>query len=199
MTGIPRLGEPSELAIFRSDDRILKAELKTEFSPLAIGTSGSHEQIPIVFAGYGITAKDERVRLDYDDYAGIDVQGKAVLIIRREPQQDREDSPFAGTKTTDYATFRHKASNAFQHGAAMVLLVNDLAGLHGDEDRLLSPLLARQVDPDRSFPSPCFPGSSPTRSSQPPASRPGGAGEADRCRFEAAIAGAQRAASCPRR
>ena len=142
VTGIPRLGEPSELTIFRSDDRILKAELKTEFSPLAIGTSGSQEQIPIAFAGYGITAKDSALRLDYDDYAGVDVRGKAVLIIRREPQQDREDSPFAGTKTSDYATFRHKASNAFQHGAAMVLLVNDLAGLHGDEDRLLSLLLA---------------------------------------------------------
>ena len=28
-----------------------------------------------------------RRKLDYDDYAGIDVKGKAVLLIRREPQQ----------------------------------------------------------------------------------------------------------------
>lgn len=138
LTGRPRLGEPTELAIVEPDGEILKAEPKTEFSPLAIGSSGSVDHLPIVFAGYGITAKDSALQLDYDDYAGIDVQGKAVLIIRREPQQDRDDSPFAGKKNSDYATFRHKATNAFQHGAAIVLLVNDLAGLHGDEDKLLS-------------------------------------------------------------
>ena len=54
--------------------------------------------MPVVFAGYGITAKDEAQKLDYDDYAGLDVKGKAVLIIRREPQQDKDDSPFAGKR-----------------------------------------------------------------------------------------------------
>ncbi|MGA8348276.1 MAG: M28 family peptidase, partial [Isosphaeraceae bacterium] len=137
LTGRPRLGEPTELAILEPDGKVLKAEPKTEFSPLAIGSSGSVDHLPIVFAGYGITAKDSALQLDYDDYAGIDVQGKAVLIIRREPQQDRDDSPFAGKKNSDYATFRHKATNAFQHGAAIVLLVNDLAGLHGDQDKVL--------------------------------------------------------------
>ncbi len=137
VTGRPRLGEPTQLAILKRDSKFLTAEPKTEFSPLAVGSSGSFEQIPIVFAGYGITAKDSALKLAYDDYAGIDVRGKAVLIIRREPQQDRDDSPFAGKKTSDYATFRHKATNAFQHGAAIVLLVNDLAGLRGDADKVL--------------------------------------------------------------
>ena len=41
-----------------------------------------------------------RLKLDYDDYAGIDVKGKAVLIIRREPQQDDQSSPFEGKRTT---------------------------------------------------------------------------------------------------
>jgi hypothetical protein len=136
LTGRPRLGEPTELVIQEPDGKTLKAEPKTEFSPLAIGTSGSYEHVPIVFAGYGITAKDSALGLDYDDY-DIDVRGKAVLVIRREPQQDRDESPFAGKKTSDYATFRHKATNAFQHGAAIVLLVNDLAGLKGDSDKVL--------------------------------------------------------------
>ncbi len=137
LSGRPTLGKPQELAVRAPGGRVLTAELKTEFSPLAIGSSGSAEQMPIVFAGYGITAKDSALQLDYDDYAGMDVRGKAVLIIRREPQQDRDDSPFAGKRTSDYATFRHKATNAFQHGAAVVLLVNDLAGLRGEEDRVL--------------------------------------------------------------
>ena len=76
-------------------------------------------------------------KLDYDDYAGLDVKGKAVLILRREPQQAKDDSPFDGTRTTNFATFRHKATNAFQHGAAAVLLVNDAAGLKDGKDELL--------------------------------------------------------------
>jgi hypothetical protein len=137
LTGRPRLGEPLELFV-ATPDETLRAEPKTEFSPLAIGSAGTAEKLPIVFAGYGITAKDSAAKLDYDDYAGVDVHDKAVLIIRREPQQDRDDSPFAGKKTSDYATFRHKATNAFQHGAAVVLLVNDLAGLGKDQDNVLS-------------------------------------------------------------
>jgi len=110
---------------------------KGTFQPLAIGSSASLEGVPIVFAGYGISARDESKKLDYDDYAGIDVKGKVVLVIRREPQLDDEKSAFAGKQTTLYATFNHKATNAFQHGAAAVLLVNDAAGLKGNSDLLL--------------------------------------------------------------
>ena len=37
----------------------------------------------VVFAGYGITAPE----YGYDDYAGIDVKGKIVLVLRHEPQE----------------------------------------------------------------------------------------------------------------
>lgn len=138
LSGRPRLGSPLEFVVAAPGGKSLKAEPKTEFSPLAIGSSGSVSGIPIVFAGYGITAKDPKKHLDYDDYAGLDVEGKAVLIMRHEPRQDRDDSPFDGKKTSDYATFRHKATNAFQHGASVVVLVNDLASLGGEGDRVLS-------------------------------------------------------------
>ena len=135
--GNARLGTPLALSLVGPEDKTLKAEPKADFTPLAIGTGGRSTGSPVVFAGYGITAKDDEKKLDYDDYAGLDVKGKAVLILRREPQQDKEDSPFDGKRTTDFATFRHKATNAFQHGAAAVLLVNDAAGLKDDKDELL--------------------------------------------------------------
>ncbi len=50
---------------------------------------------------------------------------------------DDEKSVFAGKQTTTYATFTHKATNAYQHGASAVLFVNDLAGLKGNDDQLL--------------------------------------------------------------
>ena len=123
--GNPRIGEPKALAFEGPDDATLKAGPGSDFAPLAIGVGGTIEGAPVAFAGYGITAKEESLKLDYDDYAGLDAQGKAVLILRKEPQQGDDASPFAGKRTTSYATFQHKITNAFQHGAAVVLLVND--------------------------------------------------------------------------
>ncbi len=134
--GDAKLGEAPTLAFRGPDGREIVPE-KDAFSPQAIGSGGDLAGLPIVFAGYGISAKDDARKLDYDDYAGVDVKGKAVLIVRREPQLDDENSPFAGKQTTTFATFVHKATNAYQHGAAAVLLVNDLAGLKGNLDQVL--------------------------------------------------------------
>ena len=128
-------GEPA-LTFRGPDGREIKAT-DQDFIPLAIGSGAELTGVPLVFAGYGITAKDEAKGLDYDDYAGLDVKGKAVLVLRREPQLDDEKSVFAGKQTTTYATFNHKATNAFQHGASAVLFVNDHASLKGNADILL--------------------------------------------------------------
>jgi hypothetical protein len=121
------------------DGETVKPQYPGEFTPLAIGTARILEKVPIVFAGYGITAKNppRYPGLDYDDYAKVDVKGKAVLILRREPQQHDDASPFDGKKDSTFATFQHKAVNAFQHGAAAVILVNNRAGLIDAKDRVL--------------------------------------------------------------
>ena len=49
----------------------------------------------MVFAGYGVTAKDK----DYDDYEGVDVDGKAVVMLRRLPQ-DGIRPPASGIPNT---------------------------------------------------------------------------------------------------
>ena len=77
----------------------------------------------MVFAGYGITAAN----LHYDDYSGLDVKDKIVLILRHEPQEADEKSVFDGKELTSHATFADKASNAKMHGARGVILVNDVA------------------------------------------------------------------------
>ena len=46
----------------------------------------------VVFAGYGITAPE----YGYDDYAGLDVKGKIVLVMRHEPQESDPKSVFEG-------------------------------------------------------------------------------------------------------
>ncbi len=72
----------------------------------------------IVFAGYGISSADHK----YDDYAGIDVEGKVVLILRYEPGEKDEQSPFNGLGHTRHATFGSKVALAQQKGAAGVII-----------------------------------------------------------------------------
>ena len=91
-----------------------------EFNPLAIGASGDFEA-DVVFVGYGIEAPD----VGYDEYADVDVKGKVVIVVRKEPQQDNAESVFDGLKSSRHATFQSKVSNAYQKGAAAVIMVND--------------------------------------------------------------------------
>lgn len=100
-----------------------------DFTPLSLSSSGQYA-LPVVFAGYGITAPEH----DYDDYAGLDVTGKAVLILRHEPQRRQEDSRFDGTRTSKHGTLSQKVVNAIAHGAAGVLLVTDHAEFQATTD-----------------------------------------------------------------
>jgi hypothetical protein len=74
---------------------------------------------PVIFAGFGISAPE----LGYDDYAGLDAQGKIVLVFDHEPQEADANSIFNGTGNTRYATTRVKVLNAQAHGAVGVLIV----------------------------------------------------------------------------
>jgi hypothetical protein len=104
--------------------KVTELVLDRDFTPM--GESGSASvKADVVFAGYGITAKDE----GYDDYADLDVEGKVVVILRREPQQDNPHSVFNGTENSTHAMFRIKVSNAYEHGAAALVIVNDAYSL----------------------------------------------------------------------
>jgi hypothetical protein len=90
-------------------------------APDVIG--GFHDDIEItaslVFAGYGITAPGVK----YDDYRGLDVHGKIVILFEHEPQESDPHSPFNGTGNTRYATNRVKALNAQAHGAVAAIVM----------------------------------------------------------------------------
>jgi len=77
---------------------------------------------PIVFAGYGITASEaeKKAGLDYDDYAGLDVKGKAVIVMRYLP---RLKSNLAGGRFNPLASLVSKLRHAREKGAAAVIFV----------------------------------------------------------------------------
>lgn len=69
----------------------------------------------LVFAGYGISAPD----LNYDDYKGIDVAGKVVVVMRYNPEYENPH-----TKFDEFSSFRYKATVARDKGAAGIIFVN---------------------------------------------------------------------------
>ncbi len=84
----------------------------TEYMPGS--TSGSGEVTgEVVYVGYGITAPE----LGYDDYKGIDVNGKIILIEPEAPV-----NPSAGAEKFnpwyEYSFHQNKLANAVKHGAA---------------------------------------------------------------------------------
>ncbi len=86
----------------------------------------------VVFVGYGITAPE----YNYDDYKGIDAKDKLVLILRHEPQEFDEHSVFNGKVYTEHSQFSSKATNAKNHGARGVILINDTFNHRGESDEL---------------------------------------------------------------
>ena len=73
----------------------------------------------IVFAGYGITQKEN----NYDDYAGVDVEGKTVLILSGEPPSDKINA--AGSKKMNLFNVDAKVKLAKEKGAVGVFVIVD--------------------------------------------------------------------------
>ncbi len=109
---------------------VAEPSLGSDFTALSLGANGVFSG-ELVFAGYGITAPE----LGYDDYANLDVAGKVVIVLRKEPQQNQEDSKFDGTRSSQFAYFSSKEANAALHKVAALIMVNDrvtAAGEQGD-------------------------------------------------------------------
>lgn len=98
----------------------------------------------VVFAGYGITVPPYNQSdypdctaptIGYDDYAGVDVTGKIVLVFRHGPQEDPNwyyvDCPNNIPGAAGSWAFGYKSLNANLHGATGMLLVHDYN--HGPE------------------------------------------------------------------
>lgn len=105
-------------------------EMKVEqdYMPFSFSRSGV-ETTPLVFAGFGITAPE----FDYDDYAGLDVKDKFVVVLRYEPKGFVAKTMSASM--TRHAGIVTKAINARNHGAKGMILVNGQLG-EGEEDIL---------------------------------------------------------------
>jgi hypothetical protein len=94
--------------------------LNEQFQPLRRGTNGSGTG-ELFFVGYGISSEEDQ----YDDYDGVDVAGRILVMIRREPQQNLPDGAFGGSQTSEHAYIDRKLRLAVEHKAAGIIFIND--------------------------------------------------------------------------
>lgn len=89
--------------------------------------SGSHggkasiTDAPLVFVGFGIHAPE----LGWDDYAGLDLRGKIVVMLPNDPDFNQPEGPFGGYARSKWA--RGKAAAAFERGAAGIITIHRTA------------------------------------------------------------------------
>ncbi|SDA33025.1 M28 family metallopeptidase [Sphingomonas sp. NFR15] len=77
----------------------------------------------VVFVGYGITAPER----GWNDYAGVDVKGKTVIILVNDPdwQSPERTGVFEGKAMTYYGRWTYKYEEAARQGAAAAIIVHD--------------------------------------------------------------------------
>ena len=77
----------------------------------------------VVFVGYGINAPEK----GWNDYAGLDVKGKTVVILVNDPDWQMKEArgEFGGRAMTYYGRWTYKYEEAARQGAAAALIVHD--------------------------------------------------------------------------
>ncbi len=74
---------------------------------------------PIVYVGYGIEAPE----YNWDDYKGVDVKGKVLLMLVNEPPSEDEKF-FKGKALTYYGRWTYKYEEAARKGAVGAILIH---------------------------------------------------------------------------
>src|SRR5687768_4114037 len=122
-----KIAEGNSLLI-HAGSQTVRLSLGESYYPLAVTASNGGNGysmdlmgVPVVFAGYGLSAPSS----NYDDYAGLDVAGKAVLIFSHEPQENQSDSRLNGSRPMRETTLYSKAMAARTRGAVALLVVSD--------------------------------------------------------------------------
>ena len=128
-----KLNAPNTLTFTGPEGKTIAFEIGKDANVCSFGGSGKLTG-ELVFAGYGINAKD----VPYNDLDGLDVKGKIVIVMRKNPQQENPTSPFGGGHgISRHADLMTKISVCSTAGAAAVLLVNDPQTIINDAEKKL--------------------------------------------------------------
>lgn len=79
------------------------------------------ENEELIFAGYGVVAPEK----NWNDYEGLDVKGKVVLVLVNDPDFGTTDSTFKGNTMTYYGRWTYKFEEAARQGAKGCIVIHD--------------------------------------------------------------------------
>ncbi|HEX6790028.1 MAG TPA: M28 family metallopeptidase [Candidatus Krumholzibacteria bacterium] len=93
---------------------------------IIIKTTGTKDRISVagselVFVGYGISAPE----IGWNDYAGVDVKGKTVVMLMGDPPGEADSLYFRGRPLTQYGYGLFKAETAARLGARGMITIHD--------------------------------------------------------------------------
>jgi Zn-dependent M28 family amino/carboxypeptidase len=92
-------------------------------APLTGQKHVNFNNLPLVFAGYGVTAPERK----WDDFKGQDVKGKILVVLVNDPDFETGKGDFGGKAMTYYGRWTYKYEEAARRGAAGVLIVHETA------------------------------------------------------------------------
>ena len=127
---------------------------------MVVGTRTGQAQVSIkdsglVFVGYGVDAPEQK----WNDYAGIDVKGKTVVMLVNDPGFHAKDGKlFDGKRMTYYGRWTYKFEEAARKGAAAALIIHDTEGASYGWDVVKNSWSGPQYDlPAKDDPAPRVP------------------------------------------
>ena len=129
-------------------------------SDMVIGTRTGKTDVNVkdsqlVFVGYGVDAPER----GWNDYAGIDVKGKTVVMLVNDPGfHAHNETLFDGKRMTYYGRWTYKFEEAGRKGAAAALIIHDTEGASYGWDVVKNSWSGPQYDlPAKDDPSPRIP------------------------------------------
>jgi TolB protein len=125
---------PVKTGVSLGDRNTLSGVKAEDWTPLGFSSPGSFSG-PVAFVGYGIDAPELR----YREYEHVDLKGKVALMLRYEPRERDESSPFEGKRPSRWSAMRYKVMKAREAGAVAVVFVT---GPLQDEGKDKLPALA---------------------------------------------------------
>ena len=108
-------GRPDSVATVAGNGKTLQLKYRQDFMFLTEQEKPviDIKSSPLVFAGYGVTAPEYK----WDDYAGLDVKGKTVVVLINDPGNAGNDTTmFKGNAMTYYGRWSYKYEEAARHG-----------------------------------------------------------------------------------
>jgi hypothetical protein len=116
-------GNGTLLEVAGADGKRVRTDNPAGIKAVGFSPNGEISGAPVAFAGYGITAAEA----NYDDYSGLDVRGKVVLVFDGNPDSDNPHGAFGRFDA------RTKALIARDKGAAGLLLISREAKFEDDK------------------------------------------------------------------